>query len=205
MTTRVAERVTGGVTDLRCRIAVFHGTPVNAVRACELDEQEIVFDTFMRNGVKATNLIVAGLGPVALKQRGVEHATGLRLLGYDALHLCDPDLCNEASMAYGARSVVSAFLVSARDAVCIAGSEAQHILGINTTQLLEHCAGCPSEALAVMEQLPQGVSLEGVPCVVLLDAGLRADTLKAAGYGLASVIGQVGPTGVELAKLGYTF
>ena len=31
-----------------------------------------------------------------------------------------------------------------------------------------------------------------------------AEALEAAGYGLAAVIAQVGPTGAELAKIGYT-
>ena len=197
-------RAPGATVSIRNRLAIFHETAVNAEMACAMEECEITFDLFMRNGVKATNLIVAGIGPTALKARGVHSAHQLRQLGYDALHLCDPDFCNEASMAYGAGPVVNAFLASAQDAVALAGTEAMHILNVKPTQLLEQCAGYPGEAVAVLQQLPQAVSLQNVPCVVLLDAGLRAETLKAAGYGLVTIISQVGPTGAELAKLGYT-
>ena len=62
----------------------------------------------------------------------------------------------------------------------------------------------PGEAVAVLQQLPQGNSLHDIPCGVVLDAGLRADTLRNVGYGMAAVIQQIAPTGAELAKLGYT-
>ena len=120
------------------------------------------------------------------------------------MHLCDPDFCNEASMAYGASAVVKAFLASAQDAVAIAGSEAMHILNVEPKHLLEHCAGVPGEALAVLQQLPHGVSLQGVSCGTVLDSGLRAKALAGCGYGLTAVVAQLAPTGAELRKLGYT-
>jgi len=169
-----------------------------------MEESEITYDLLMRSGVKAINLLVASYGPTALKTHGVESADQLRQLGFDALHLCDPDFCNEASMAYGASAVVKAFLASAQDAVAIAGSEAMHILNLAPKQLLEHCAGFPGEALAVLEQLPQGVSLHGVSCRTVLDSGLRANSLVRCGYGLMAVVTQLSPMGSELQKLGYT-
>ena len=189
----------------RSRLALFHHTAVNAETACTLEDSEISFDLMMRSGVKASNLIVAGIGALGLKARGVHSATQLRQLGFDALHLCDADFCNETSMAFGAEATVDAFLVSAADAVSLSGTEALHILQISTRRLLECCAGFPGEALAVLQQLPQGASLRGVPCSVLLDAGLRANTLAKTGYGLAGICDQVAPTGTELARLGYSF
>jgi hypothetical protein len=169
-----------------------------------MEAAELTYDCMMTNGVKATNLLVAGMGPTVLKARGVESAMQLRQLGFDALHLVDPGFCNEASMAYGSGPIKNAFLASAADAVALAGSEAMHILDISTLALLRTCAGFPGEAIAVLQQMPQGASLHGVPASVVLDAGLRADTLKRCGYGMAGAIEQLAPTGGELGKLGYT-
>tara|TARA_Y100000389_G_scaffold201199_2_gene243280 strand:+ start:128 stop:640 length:513 start_codon:yes stop_codon:yes gene_type:complete len=169
-----------------------------------MEEHEMTYDFLMRSGVKAVNLIVAGFGPHALKERGVQSAMQLRQIGFDALHLVDPDFCNQASMAFGSEGVKDAFLASAADAVALAGSEAMHILNISTVMLLQQCAGYPGEAIAVLQQLPQGNALHNIPCAVILDAGLRADTLKRCGYGLKNVLDQVHPAGVELSKLGYT-
>ena len=193
-----------GPPDVRARLAIFHGTSVGAEEACGFEDSEITFDRMMRSGVKAINLQTAFMGPTSLKARGAHTPQQLRQLGFDALHLCDPDFCNEASMAYGAGPVVSAFLSTAKDAVAVAGMEAMHILNITSSQLLERCAGFPGEATAVLEQLTPGVALQGVPAVTLLDAGLRAESLKQCGYGLAAVVEQVAPSGHELGKLGYT-
>jgi hypothetical protein len=202
MTTRVNKI---GPPDVRARLCIFHGTSVGAEDAFAFEDAEITFDLMMRSGVKAVNLLTASVGPTSLKARGVHTPQHLRQLGFDALHLCDADFCNEASMAYGAGPIVSTFLVTAADAVALAGTEAIHILNISAVELLQRCAGFPGESVAVLKQLTPGVSLRDVPAVTLLDAGLRADTLKACGYGLTAVVEQVRPTGNELGKLGYTF
>jgi hypothetical protein len=202
MTTRV-DKVAAGLT-VRARLALFNDTSVNAETACSMEENEITYDLMMRNGVKAINLITAGIGPTRLKAHGVESAMQLRQLGFDALHLVDPDFANEASMAYGSEAMRNAFLASAADAVALSGSEAMHILDISVRDLLRVCAGYPGEAKAVLQQLPQGNSLHNIPCNIILDAGLRHDSLRQCGYGMAGVIHQIAPTGAELAKLGYT-
>lgn len=189
---------------VRSRLALFDGTSVSAEAACTMEESELTYDMMMRNGVKAVNLMVAGMGPTELRARGVESAVQLRQLGFDALYLVDPDFCNQASMAFGSEAIKHAFLASAADAVALAGSEAMHILNISTLLLLSKCAGYPGEAIAVLQQLPQGAALDKIPCSIVLDAGLRADTLNRCGYGMGAVIAQLAPTGAELAKLGYT-
>ena len=189
--------------DVRARLALFHGTSVTAEAALQLDDGEITYDAMMRSGVKATNLTTAGLGPTALRARGVNTAAQLRQLGMDSLLLCDPDFCNEACLAYGAGAIADAFLVSAVDAVNVAGTEAMHILNVSTSRLLECCIGFPGEAVAVLQQLPHGAALHGVSCETVLDAGLRADTLMRCGYGLPTVCAQLSPSGTQLAKLGY--
>ena len=199
MSRAVREEVLGQ----RERLALFHGSSVGAEDALGMENERITFDLFMRSGVRANNLITAGQGPTALRARGTTTAAQLRQLGLDSLHLCDADFCNEASLAYGAEAITSAFLVSATDAVNLAGTEAMHILDIHPRRLLECCVGFPGEAEEVLKQLPQGASLHGVPCGVVLDAGLRAAALKRCGYGLHCVVAQLGATGAELGKLGY--
>lgn len=192
------------VMNIRQRLALFHGSSISAAEGLAMEHPEITFDLLMRSGVRANNLITAGQGPTALLARGALEASHLRKLGFDSLHLCDADFCNEASMAYGAGAVTGAFLVSAADAVNLAGTEAMHILDLQPRQLLECCAGFPGEAEAVLSQLPRGASLHGVPCRVALDAGLRATALMRCGYGLNLVVTQMSPRGPELHKLGYS-
>ena len=179
-------------------MALFHGSAVGAEEALAMENAEITFDLFMRSGVRAANLITAGQGPTALRARGTVTAQQLRQLGLDSLHLCDADFCNEACLAYGAEAVTSAFLVSAADAVNLAGMEAMHILDIHPKRLLECCVGFPGEAEEVLKELPRGASLHGVPCVTVLDAGLRAAALKRCGYGLNAVTTQLAPTGASI-------
>jgi len=187
----------------RARLALFHGTSLSAADALGMDDAEITYDCMMRNGVRANNLLAAAQGPAALRARGATTATQLRQLGLESLHLCDADLCNEACLAYGAAAVTDAFLVSAADAVNLAGMEAMHILDLQPKRLLECCVGFPGEARAVLEQLPHGASLHNVPCATVLDAGLRAEALRHVGYGLTGVCAQLHPTGPQLLKLGY--
>ena len=197
------DKTTGGLS-IRARLALFHDSSVNAETACSIEEQEITYDLMMRSGVKALNLQTAGIGPTRLKTMGVESAMQMRQLGFDALHLCDADFANEATMAFGSEAVRSAFLASAADAVALAGSEAMHILNVTVLELLTVCAGYPGEAKAVLQQLPQGNALHDISCSVVLDAGLRHDSLRQCGYGMAGVIQQISPTGPELVKLGFT-
>lgn len=168
-----------------------------------MNSDEITFDFLMRSGVGANNLLTAGQGPAALLARGASEASQLRQFGLDSLHLCDADFCNEASIAYGAEAIANTFLVSAADAVNVAGTEAMHILNLDPRKLLECCVGFPGEAECVLRQLPHGAALHGVPCAVVLDTGLRSAALMRCGYGLNGVATQLRPTGVELGKLGY--
>ena len=184
-------------------MALFHGTGVSAEEAMCLSEEEMSFDLLARNGVAAVNLRTAGLGPVWLQKHGVAEASQLRRLGFDALHLVDSGFCTEASGVFGARAVLDAFVSTPSEAVAVAGSEAVHILGVTTKELLEACAGAPAEALAVLKQT-QGVHvLEGVPVSVLLDAGVRAPALSSMGYNFGKMMQQMEATPGDLAKLGF--
>lgn len=190
--------------DSRVRLALFHGTSVSTANAMAFADDDLCYDLMLKSGVKAVNLLAAGMGPMSMKRRGFEVASSLRSFGFDALHLCDPVWCNEMSMAYGSTEVISAFVISADDAVAVAGSEAMQLLNLTSSDLLERCAGFPGQASNVLQQIPHGASLRGVSAQILLDAGLRVHALKACGYGLSSVVAQTGADARALSKLGFT-
>lgn len=192
-------------TDLNVRqkLTMFHGSSLGAEAVLSMQDDDINFDLMLKNHVTALNLTTAGVRPLELKRRGVVAAAQLRRLGYDALHLVDPVTCNEASAAFGASDVVLNFLCTPSDAVALAGSEAVTTLGISVEQMLAACAGAPTEALSVLQQVTVETPLRGVQATTLLDTGLRAPQLKQLGYGLPSMRGMAGVTGEELTKLGF--
>lgn len=191
--------------DVKQRLTLFHGTGVTAEQSLVTSEEELTFEFFLKNGVKALNIQTAGVRPLQLKARhGVTTAAQLRRLGFDALHLVDPVTCSEAAAAYGAMDVISAFLTAPQDAVALAGSEAIATLNLTVEQLLEVCAGAPTEAVSVLQQVTDEHPLRGVRAKTLLDTGVRASQLKQLGYGLATARELSGVGTGELSKLGFT-
>ena len=186
------------------RLTLFHGTALSAEQALSLPEDEITIDTLLRNGVKALNVTAAGIRFVQLKELGATEAAQLRRIGFDALHLVDPVMCGEANAAFGAASVIETFLSTPQDAVALAGSEAVALLNLSPQQLLEACAGAPTEAAAVLQQCSGHNVLDGVSVTTLLDTGLRAPQLKQLGYNLASVLKLVSANRSQILKLGFT-
>lgn len=187
----------------RQKIAMFHGTGVTASDALSMDDEDITFDLMIRNGVKPVNLMAAGVRVTTLKRHGVAEASQLRRLGFDALHLVDPEWCADASAAYGASNVISAFLVSPQDAVALSGSEAVRTLNVTVDALLEVCAGAPTEAVSVLQQVADASPLKGVRPSVLLDTGMRSQQLKQLGYGLMTLKEMEGVTTEQIRKLGF--
>lgn len=186
------------------RLTLFHGTDVSAERALLMPEGEIDFDMLMKHGVRALSIATAGIRPLTLKTLGVAGSSQLRRLGFDALHLVDATWCQEAAAAYGAQDVVDVFLQTPSDAVALAGSEALSTLGVGMQRLLEVCAGAPTEAIAVLQQVPVESPLEDVLASTLLDTGLRAPQLKQMGLGLGAVRAMRNIGHQDLAKLGFT-
>jgi hypothetical protein len=190
----------------KARLTLFHSTALTAEQALTYEDHAIDFALLCDQGVKALNLLTAGVGPMELKARGAPDALALRThFGFSALHLCDAAFANEICLAYGAEDVRRAFLTAPQDAVAVSGSEAMRILDVSTAQLLELCAGFPTEALHVLKQLPAGAGLREVDANVVLDSGLRVGSLKQCGYTLQALVDQTGATGAQLSKLGYTF
>lgn len=186
------------------KLCLFHGTSVSAETVLAMDEEEITFDVLTSNGIKANNLAAAGIGPKRLKEMGAADASKLRSLGFDSLYLADPRFASEANAAFGSQETKRVYLQSASDAVAIAGTDAMDLLGITTKDLMEACAGAATEAQAVLQQLSAGVALEGVPASVVLDTGLRKNTLMELGYSLTAIVQQTKANGGELAKLGFS-
>jgi hypothetical protein len=201
MTSRAPVPATDGLS-MRQRLCLFHGK-LSAEEALSLQAADLTADLLIRQCVHPSNVIAAGLGPRALRELGFADARQLRALGFDALHLADSKFAAEANAAFGADNVREAFVESASDAVCVAGSEAVPLLGISTNDLLLCCAGAPVEAFAVLQQLPSGASLHGVSPQTLLDTGLRKAKLGELGYSLTSIISQTGARSQELGKLGF--
>ena len=187
----------------RQKLVLFHSSGVSASEALSLDDESITFDLMIRNGVKPVNIVAAGVRVTTLKKHGVVEASQLRRLGFDALHLVEPEWCADASAAYGASNVISAFLVSPQDAVALSGSDAVKILNITVDALLETCAGAPAEAVSVLQQVTDLHPLQGVNPRVLLDTGMRAQQLKQLGYGLLTLKKMDGLTTEQIRKLGF--
>lgn len=187
----------------RVRLTLFRGA-LPAQEALSLPVESINCRLLKSYGVQVANLRVAGITPVQLKEIGCESALELRELGFDALDLNNASFCISAVSAFGAEDVRRAFLLSAGDAVCLAGSTAQHQLDISTKQLMAATAGCPTHAHAVLQQLqPRGAALFGCESSVLLDSGIRAKHLADLGYYVASIQEQTGASDEDLSKLGF--
>lgn len=187
----------------RQKLTLFYGTNITAEQALQLSDADLNADFLRKSGVTVTNMTAAGVGPLLLKQMGVADAVSMRNMGFDALHLADIKFSTEATSAYGASSVVDAFLCSASDAVALAGGEPMEVLGVSAEQLLQACAGAPTEAQAVLQQLPEGKALYGVSSKTLLDSGLRKAGLMQLGYSLAVVASQTNASTDALVKLGF--
>ena len=187
----------------RVRIALFKNClPVN--EALELGAESITFKLLKSYGVSASSIRVAGVTPTQLKSIGCSTALELRALGFDALDLGQPSFCANAIMAFGASDVKTSFLTTEGDAVCIAGSTAQHQLEVTSQELLAACAGSPRHAESVLQMLaPRGRALHGCSVHTLLDTGVRGKALVSLGYFADLVKEQTGASDEELTKLGF--
>ena len=189
---------------VRARVVLFYNTNVGAARAVSYADDELSYDLFLSAGVRPINILVAGLTPNQLKARGFDCASKMKTIGFDALHLTNAAFCNTMNLAYGRNNILEHFLVSAQDAVSLAGSQATSILNVSTRELLEKCIGEPAHALDVLKQMPQATALKGVQAELLLDCGLRLVSLAKLGYTVESIVRNTDASPVQLQKLGFT-
>lgn len=160
----------------RQRLDLVFGTDIPNDYILKLKDSEI--DVHVLKNIPVSNFVVSGLLPLDLKKRGVQDAYELVSMGFDALHLTNPEICNSAIYAFGAQSVVDAFLLRPVDAVCVAGSSATLKLDVSVQALLEICEGHPVHALAVLKRLPD---LRGVHTLTLIRTGLNGRHLEQLG------------------------
>lgn len=191
------------VISTRQRLLLFSDTGVAAEDALGFSDEELNAGLLIESGVKAGCIAAAGIGPAKLREMGVADAATLRRMGFDPLYLVDSRFCAEANAAFGAVDVKAAFLSSASDAVCLAGSDAVHILSITGEELLDACAGASVEAFAVLQQMQPGQGLAGVSAGTLLNTGLRKQKLLELGYSISNVVAQTQASAPELQKLGF--
>lgn len=117
-----------------------------------LDEHATVED-LLKNGVKADHLRALEVQLVSLLRANAS-LSQLRQFGFDALDLAaNPPLAGQLTNHFTKAASAAAFLDSPSAAVAIAASRAMNILGITPRMLLKTCAGAPTEALSVFEQL----------------------------------------------------
>jgi hypothetical protein len=185
-------------------ICIFHDSSMSLEEVLSINQEDITYKLLTDKGVKALNLSVAKIGPSKLKKMGMQNAAQLRAFGFDTLYLSDSRFTSEAIHCFGSRDVKMTYVQSASDAVAISGTDSMHLLGINVTELLMCCAGAPLECRAVLEQIPGGSALQGVPCSVILDTGIRSRALMELGYSLTAVVKQTGATVSDLFKLGFS-
>ena len=193
-----------GALTRRQRLALAAETSLSAEDALAMADEEFTMAFFQAHSVRAPHLRVAKLNPLQLKARGVARARDLRALEFNALDLSDPAFCASCIAAHGVDEVVNEFLITANDAVAVAGTAAVHQLKIGTGLLLLLCAGAPVEAASVLKlSLPRGECLRGVAAATLIDCGLRAQHLLAAGYSVEAVVAQTCATAQQLEQLGF--
>lgn len=190
---------------LRNRLVLLHHTDLSAVEAFSLQDEDINYQLFVTKNVSAKHFQAARLRPCWLKSRGVDSALKMKALGFDSFHLAStPAFCNQMIMCYGVDALVDTFLDTPQDAVNLAGGHTTTMLKLTGKQLLEKCIGEPSHSYAVLKQLDNTTALEGCPASLLLDVGLRLNTLGSCGHTLESILRQTNATPEEMGKLGFS-
>ena len=170
----------------------------------QANDDEINTNFLSKHGIRSVNIKSAGLLPLQLKERGMRTATDLRTFGFDSIDLNDAAFCASCVSAFGAPETTLAFVISAGDAVAVAGSTAVIQLGITTEKLLGVCAGAPVQAKAVLQQLePRGGALVCVNIITVMDTGLRSKVLQELGYSSKWIMMQTGCTTKDMERMGF--
>ena len=201
---RRERRGPGGLTE-RQKLALALNTSISPQLALRTPDADFTVGMLLAHGVPAANLRAANLDGACLMQHGCESAQQLRDLGYDCLDLAsNGSFAASCKAAFGANAVVAAFLLTAGDAVCLAGSLAGQALEVSTEDLLRVCAGSALEAKAVLQQLrPVGACLGGVAPLTLLDTGLRKKAFLDVGYTRERIMDQTGASASQMIALGF--
>ena len=193
-----------GALTPRQRLALIADSALTSDEALAMEDTAFDFAFFQANGIQAPHIRAARLNPVQLKARGVKGARDLRALDFNALDLTEASWCASAISSFGADDVIAEFVLTANDAVAISGTGAVHQLGLDVPTLLLLCAGAPTEAASVLALAqPRSQCLRAVPPATLLDAGVRARTLRELGFEAHDVCAHTHATAAQLEALGF--
>ena len=187
------------------RLSLACGVPSLDIRSLLTMQDEAITVEFMQqNGVTANNIIAAGMAPCQLFDRGCDSPQKLRDLGFDSLHLRDPRFSTEAVACFGAVGVREVFMRGAADAVNVSGSCAVEMLGITPSMLTSLCAGAPYEMGVVLSDCGATTTLSDITVQMLLDTGLRANTLMQLGISIPQIVECMTIQDGDLQKLGFS-
>lgn len=185
-------------------LCIFHESSLAPPQAVAIDDSAVTFETMRKHAVHFQNLRAAGLEPADLHARGFEEPAHFRDVGMDALDLCDAGWTRGLVGVFGADAIKRTFLRSAQDVNLIVGSDGARVLGLTLDEALEHCAGSPLVASAVLDaQANMPAALATTTARRLLDTGLRAPTLMRMGLGLATLVEHMPVSTSEAASLGF--
>ena len=111
------------------------------------------FETLSLYGIRSHTLTACRVGFDELVEMGANSAHKFRLLGYDAIDfMIDSSFLGQLIQRFGVEAVRAAFVSTASEAVCIAGTDAQDALRLTLSDLLRKCAGSPLQGRTVVEQ-----------------------------------------------------
>jgi len=185
------------------RVTMFHNTSLPLATALELPTAAFTYDLLYRHGCTYRRLAAAGVRFSSLQKAGFTTPQHWRDVGMDAIDLRDLVVAQQMVGLYGAAAMKEVFLRTAEDAVAIAGTETADLLTVSLADLLERCAGEPVAAYTVLSRTPRVATTFDRACLpLLLDTGLQAQGLAAAGLPLAMLL-PLDPTADELAQLGF--
>ena len=189
---------------LRQLLCLYHNTTLGTDRILDLGKTLFDRSSMLSNGVRYDGVCAAGLDIPSLQRFGFDTIESFRSLGIDALDLSNEAVCTELVRIFGAASIIAEFVQSPGDAVALVGTRGSSVLGLTIERLLVVCAGCPSAASSIITHVGIRTFMQQPPSMeVLLDTGLRRDTLVRLGLSSVALIDKLGATTTHLRKLGY--
>ena len=176
----------------RQRVALGAGTAFDDDASAKVSSGFGTSRMLSEHGVRVGNILAAQLSPRDLMRLSlVEGVECFAKLGFDSLHLAEyEDFAQELTELFGTDEVRRVFVTMAADAVAVAASRVQTMLGLGVSDLLSLCAGQPDEACAVLEQLaPKApVAFKGLQGPDLVACAVTIHSLARVGVSLGTLM-----------------
>jgi hypothetical protein len=109
------------------------------------------FDVLNAESIRSPILAACRVPFRELVQLGIDSPHKFRILGYDCLNLLEGEFLGQITSEFGANGVRDAFVISAGDAVAVAGTDVQDVLQLSLCDLLLRCNGSPLQGRSVVE------------------------------------------------------